>query len=202
VAAVEEAAPLLRAVADPLARDLYVARLAQLLGIDQGLVRRALRGSAPVAQARTPEAAIPQKPRALTPICDKLLRVLAAEPSLIQKLPVAAVTAIDDEELRALLDETLRQRSFDTQAVVQKAPPALRDAVARALLSDEKFERQGDSGNVAAAVFDDVIAALTAPRDTDSLEAACKAALKSGDHERWRELSTQLRNLRRTHAKA
>src|SRR5262249_40897492 len=149
--------------------------LAQLLGIDQGLVRRALRGGAPVAQTRPDEPPIPQKPRALTPICDKLLRVLAAEPSLIQKLPVAALSAIDDEELRALLEETLGQRSFDTQAVVQKAPPALRDAVARALLSDEKFER--DDGNAAAAVFDDVVAALTAPRDADSLDAACKAAL-------------------------
>lgn len=45
VAAVDEVVPRLRAVADGLARDLYLRRAAELLGVDEGLLRARLPGS-------------------------------------------------------------------------------------------------------------------------------------------------------------
>ena len=51
VAAIEECVPLLRALRDPLARDLYCDKLAQLLKVDAGLVQRALRGGTGAAAA-------------------------------------------------------------------------------------------------------------------------------------------------------
>ena len=45
VAAIEEVAPLLRTLRDPLARDLYCDKLASLLKVDAGLVQRALRAA-------------------------------------------------------------------------------------------------------------------------------------------------------------
>jgi DNA primase len=47
VAAIEECVPVLRAVRDPLARDLYLDRLAQLLRVEPALVRRTVRAAAP-----------------------------------------------------------------------------------------------------------------------------------------------------------
>src|SRR5258708_27341767 len=45
VAAIEEVAPLLRTLRDPLARDLYCDKLATLLKVEAGLVQRALRAA-------------------------------------------------------------------------------------------------------------------------------------------------------------
>src|SRR5207244_8464052 len=52
VAAIEECVTLIRAVNDPLARDLYVDKLAQLLKVDVGLVQRALRSAVQHPPAR------------------------------------------------------------------------------------------------------------------------------------------------------
>jgi DNA primase len=195
VAAVEECVPLLRSVRDPLARDLYTERLAQLLKIDVGLVRRALRGplSAPAAPraAAEPAPSAPRPParRPLAPECAKLFALLAQHPHLVSRLDPAAIVAITDEDARRLLEQAREANHFDAQALLAAADPAIRDGVARALLSDE-FAPHDDLD--APRALSDIQRRIGAPDDPAVLERERKAALARGDFARVRELTAQI----------
>ena len=74
VAAIEEVAPLLRSLRDPLARDLYCDKLAQLLKVDAGLVQRALRCRAGTGQRKMRDV----QPAAVAAVAEPVRRSGAA----------------------------------------------------------------------------------------------------------------------------
>ncbi len=197
VAAIEECAPLLRAVRDPLARDLYVDRLAQLLKIAPDLVKRTLRAGPTVtprpipveelqAQPRRPQA----PPRKIDPMLSKLLTLLNQHPEQLSDLSDEAVACVDDEEVRAILGAARAYGTFASQTLLAEAAPEIRDAVAAAFLSDERFDG-GDSSPKAALA--DTLRRLQSPLDLERLELEKRQAAAAGNHVRFRELAAQLK---------
>jgi len=199
VAAIEECAPLLRSVRDPLARDLYVDRLAQLLKVDSELVKRTLRaGPAP----RRPEpstdvdelAPAPRRPqtppRRIDPMLSKLLTLLNHHPEEFSGVSNEAIAVVEDEEVRALLGAARAYGHFTSQTLLAEAAPEIRDAVAAAFLSDERFDI-GDSSPKAALA--DTLRRLQSPADLERLELEKRQAAAAGNHVRFRELAAQLK---------
>ena len=198
VAAIEECAPLLRAVRDPLARDLYVDRLAQLLKIAPDLVKRTLRAGPTVAPRavveREVEAPAPRRPQApprrIDPMHAKLLTLLNQHPEQFADVSDEAIACIDDEEVRALLGAARAYGTFASQTLLAEAAPEIRDAVAAAFLSDERFD--GDDSNPKAALAD-ALRRLQSPLDLERLELEKRQAAAAGNHVRFRELAAQLK---------
>jgi DNA primase len=192
VAAVEECVPLLRAINDPLARDLYVERLAALLKIEAGLVRRALRGPGAAPGASPTVSASPKVAAArrdIDPTLGKLLALLAQHGELAADLAPPMIAAIADPAVRGLVDDARGRGAFDAKAALDAAAPDVRDAVARALFSDE-FAKVVMPRRVLADIADALL-----PRDRQALEAERRAALESGDDDRARVLSQRIRTL-------
>ncbi len=128
VQAIEECSPLLRAVRDPLARDLYVDRLAQILKVEVGLIRRQLRGGPPpprVAYSANANgnananananasgnaadgnatADVPVVKRAVDPALVKLLAFLGQHGTLIARMSAEGDDSIADPAVRGLIE--------------------------------------------------------------------------------------------------
>jgi len=188
VKAIEECLPILRGVREALARDLYIDRLARLLAVDPNLVRRSLRAAGPAEAQRRPQqaqAAAPQekapeqpKPRAIPAICYKLLALLAQKPELMSKLTDEHLGRLPDPAVRALLEGARSQGAFVARVVLESAGADIRDAVAKAMLSEEfAGEIEGE------AVLRAITTELTLPTDRRALEDARADAIKRG--ERW-----------------
>jgi DNA primase len=189
VKAIEECLPILRNVRDPLSRDLYIDRLARILAVDPNLVRRSLRSAPAEQQQRRPQAQAaapaPQekapeepKPRAIPPICYTLLALLAHKPELMSKLSDEHLARLPDPAVRALLEGARSQGAFVARVVLESATADIRDAVAKALVSEELAgEIDGE------AVLRAITTELTLPTDRRALEDARADAIKRG--ERW-----------------
>jgi DNA primase len=197
VNAVEECATLLREIRDPLARGIYTDQLAQLLKIDRGLVARAMRGGPSLSAGRPSSpppavvAAAPQRP--LGAADAKLLALLAQHPQLIAHLPPDVAPAIGDTAARALVEGARARGSFDAKQVLADAAPEIRDAVAKALLSDEfVLDENRDPRPILEAIVED----LRLPNDRAALEAERKAALQRGDKERVQKLNARILSTR------
>jgi DNA primase len=200
VQAIEECVPILRAVRDPLARDLYVDRLAQLLKVEVGLIRRALRGGPQqpqrIQQAGQPDAAPaprPVKARQIDGAHAKLLAFLGQHGTLIARMSPDAVSAISDPQVRSVVEGALARGSFDAKLVLSEAAPEIRDAVARALLSEEFIT---DDDKVKVKLLDEISLSLTLPNDRSALEAERKAAVERGDMDRVRVLTQRILSTR------
>ncbi|HEY7958273.1 MAG TPA: DNA primase, partial [Polyangia bacterium] len=149
VAAVRECAPLLRAVRDPLQRDLYLHHVENSLKIDRQLLRSTLRqtadGAARPAPTRDELSAsaaadapvVTAPPRPISPILSKLLSLLSQHAALIAEMTPELLATIPDLQVRALLEEARSAGSFAPQPLIERAAPEIRGAVARAFLSDE-----------------------------------------------------------------
>jgi DNA primase len=218
VRAVEECAPLLRAVRHPLARDAYIAELAELLRLDVAAVQRAIRGAGAAQQATAPvrrpgpNGAGPRPtltsasngpvesaparavaPRPIDRPLANLLALLAQHGTLLAAVTPAAVDSVADPDVKALLSTTLERGRFDASQVLADAGPAIRDAVARALLSDDY---RADTLEIdPRRCLDDILAAITRPRERQRIEEERRLALARNDHARFAELSIQLRKL-------
>jgi hypothetical protein len=203
----------LRSVADPLARDLYIDRLAQLLKVEPGLIKRQLRAVAQNAPRRDltgaqppvprtdvsditahgppPEAERAVPPRPIGPVLEKLQALLSHRATLIDRVTPALLDAIADPAVKALLAVAVERKQLVPRDLLEMCAPEIREAVARAFLGDE-FAQVAD----APRAFDEITARLRLPNDRQALEAARKAALAEGNHERVRELTARILSTR------
>jgi DNA primase len=199
VQAIEECVPLLRAIRDPLARDLYIDRLAQILKVEVGLIRRSLRGMngpAPRAAAEPPVARTPGRsvePRQIDQTSAKLLAFLGQHGTLIARMSAEAAAAIADPAVRGLVEAARGRGRFDVHAAREEAAPEIRDSLARALLSDEYAT---DDEKLKHKLLDDILLSITLPSDRRTLEAERKAAAERGDMERVRVLTQRILSTR------
>jgi DNA primase len=198
VAAVEECAPLLRSVRDPLARDLYIERLANLLKIDPRSVRKTLlaapqmRDERPAPEAESsPAPSVPVvQPREIAPPLAKLVALLGAHATLWARMSPTVLDAIPDAQVRALM----ASGATEAHALVGNAAEEIRASVVRALANDE-LAGLADDG--ARRMFDDIVGKLRLPTDLDALKAERAQAIASNDLARVRELTARILKLSR-----
>ncbi len=197
VAAIEECAPVMREIRDPLARDLYVDKLAQLLKVEVGLVQRAMR-AAPAAPRPRDVVALQDSPA--QPIRDvvqrriplthyKLLAFLAQHGDYWPRVELAI---LKDEAVRALVASAQESRTFDAPWLLAHCAPEIRDAVAKALASDELAE--GD----AQKTFESIVTSLRFPNDLSALMQERSAAIARGDRELTEKLNARIIAVRRS----
>ena len=212
VKALDECLSLLRAVDDPRARDLYTLKLAELLGLPENLVRRALRGgdiavpqrpqSTAAADSTTTEHAdlLPQ-PRPLGLFASHLLALIGAHPTLVNHVPPAVLPSLKDPELQGLLEDCIELGEIDVATLVEKASPELRSSLVRAIRSEEYLGLENPR-----RTLDAVCGKYLLPDDSRVLEAERQKALAEGNLDRVRDLTAHLlgqnrlaatRNLRR-----
>jgi DNA primase len=199
VAAIEEVAPLMRSLGDPLARDLYADKLAQLLKVDVGLVQRALR-AAPAHAPRLPRDVEPAPapsaplrdvaPRRIPLTHSKLLAFLSQHPAF---WPRVDASILKDEAVRALVASAQANRTFDAPALLAACAPEIRDAVAQALGSDEFA---GDAEPQRA--FDSIVTSIRFPSDLTALMQERTAAIARGDRELTEKLNARIIAVRRS----
>ena len=196
VAAIEECASVLRAVRDPLARDLYVEKLAQLLKVEVGLVQRAMRAAPQHApRPRDVEPVAPAAPlrdvvqRRLPLTHEKLLSFLAQHPTY---WPRVDASLLKDEAVRALVASAQARATFDASTMLAESAPEIRDAVAHALGSDE----YAASGTNVPQAFDEIVSKLRMPADASALLQEKLAAVERGEFDLARQLSARLRSIK------
>jgi DNA primase len=198
VAAIEECAPVLRALRDPLARDLYVDKLAQLLKVDLGLVQRAMR-AAPAHGPRPRDVAVVTEPaepvREVTPrhiplTHSKLLAFLAQHPGF---WPRVDASLLKDEAVRGLVASAQASGRFDAPALLTACAPEIRDEVAKALASDQFA---GDATPQRA--FDSIVTSIRIPSDLPALMQERTAAIARGDRELTEKLNARIIAVRRS----
>ncbi len=209
VAAIEECVPLLRGVRDPLARDLYIDRLSQLLKIDVGLVRRTLRAATAPASAAPPRMvsavpaidvelaplpAVPVQQRPLPLSLGKLVAFLGQHATLVGRMTPERLAKVSDPAVRALVAQAAAIGRFDGAWALTHAAPEIRDAVAHALVSEEYRTTEA---KVIDQLFEEITASIELSDDRVTLDSERRAALARGDLETVRRVSVRLRNLLR-----
>ena len=214
VRAIGECVPLLRSVADRLTRELYCERLAQLLGLPVAKVIQAMREAVakprPAPRDRQPsENPAPQAdvnaksenpapapdespavivPRELAPMVHQLLALLAQHPLLLSKLPTTVLGNIEDPAVRALIEGGIAKKALDGRAI-EEAAPEIRQACARALMSDEFSSLLANAPGKALA---SITTQLAIPHDRAALNAARQAAIARGDRELVQTLNARI----------
>ncbi|HEX6836459.1 MAG TPA: toprim domain-containing protein, partial [Polyangia bacterium] len=200
VAAIEEVAPLLRTLGDPLARDLYCDKLATLLKVDAGLVQRALRAAPPERKMRDVQPA-PANDEPATPIRpvvqrhvprshQTLLAFLAQHPTW---WPRVDVSILKDDAVRGLVASAQERHTFDAPWLLETCPAEIRDAVAKAL-SSEEFAGEGDP----ARTFESIVTAIRLPSDLPALMHERSVAIERGDLELTQKLNARINAVRRS----
>ncbi|MCA1663068.1 MAG: DNA primase [Myxococcales bacterium] len=202
VAAIEEVAPLLRTLRDPLTRDLYCDKLASLLKVDTGLVQRALRAApAPNSIDRKmrdvqPQAAVAAEPirqtaqRRISLTHYSLLAFLAQHPDYWSKVDVSI---LKDVEVRSLVASAQQSHIFDAPWLLNACPAEISDAVAKALGSDE-FAGDEDANKT----FESIVTSICFPSDLSSLMQERSAAIERGDRELTEKLNARIIAVRRS----
>ena len=200
VAAIEEVAPLLRTLRDPLARDLYCDKLASLLKVDTGLVQRALRAT-PAHQPRVREAQPAAAAVAAEPVRQvaqrhislthySLLAFLAQHPDYWSKVDASI---LKDDQVRSLVASAQESRTFDAPWLLNACPAEISDAVAKALGSDE-FAGDEDANRT----FESIVTSIRFPSDLSSLMQERSAAIERGDRELTEKLNARIIAVRRS----
>jgi DNA primase len=202
VAAIEEVAPLLRTLRDPLARDLYCDKLASLLKVDTGLVQRALRSAPAQQQSRMrdvqPQAAMAVAAEPVREVAQR--RISLTHYSLLAFLaqhadfwPRVDVSILKDEQVRALVASAQASRTFDAASLMSACPAEIGDAVAKALGSDE-FAGDEDANRT----FESIVTSIRFPSDLSSLMQERSAAIERGDRELTEKLNARIIAVRRS----
>jgi DNA primase len=184
VHALEACVPLLRGMRDRLARELYVDRLAQLLGVKSYQVHQMVRGARKSESEETRENVDANEnaltrtvtARKLAPLAQKLLSLVAAHPALLQRIDVDLLRALQDEEVGTVLSEAKAKGIFDAHAV-ESAPPAIHRVLAEALVSEEFTTANPEKA------FRAISTRLLLPRDRRILEQERTKAIERGDFE-------------------
>ena len=168
---VEAVAPLLRMLTSPVARELYVDKLAYDLGLERGAVVRALRSEGAQDAAREgprarssrrppagqTTAATPGEPKrppvAPLPVRDvDLLKMLLAQPTLFPRAQRDAFyRLLTNDHLRATYAAAAQMQaavgSIDLPGLLEAAPLEVRDAVAEAALCRDYAGATGGDPN-------------------------------------------------------
>jgi DNA primase len=220
VQAIEECVPLLRAIREPLARDLYVDRLAQILKVEVGLIRRAMRsgpqpqnlrpvgnadanarqdpstGEASGASRGASEASgglpqvPPRMPRKIDPGYGKLLAFLGQHGTLIARMSIEAVSAIADPQVRSLVESAQSRGRFDVHLALEEVAPEIKSAVGAVLSSDEFAT---DDEKVKQRLLDEILHKLSAPKARlQQMYKEHSLAVASGDHARVKDLQERI----------
>lgn len=202
VKALDECLPLLRAVDDSRARDLYVLRLAELLGVQEQMVRRAMRGGDVRSHAPAPTIEhdpdappaelmgavdVPEPDRVLSTFASHLLALVGAHPDLVNHVPTNVLPQLGDIELAGLLEDAIELGELDIAALVERASPALRSPLLRALRSEQYLALEHPR-----RTLDGICAKYLLPDDARVLEAERQKALAEGNFEKFRELTARL----------
>ena len=205
VAAIEEVAPLLRTLRDPLARDLYCDKLATLLKVDGALVQRALRAAPPERRMRdvqpaaataavVPAEAFDEAPaivqRRIPLTHYTLLAFCAQHPDY---WPRVDASSLKDEAVKTLVASAQAGHTFDAPWLLNACPPEIRDALAKAL-SSEEFAGEGDP----ARTFESIVTSIRFPSDLSSLMQERSAAIERGDRELTEKLNARIIAVRRS----
>ena len=203
VKALDECLPLLRAVDDPRARELYAGKVGELLGLQEAMVRRALRGgdvgapgraTAPTSGAPpTDVVAASPRPRVLNVFASHLLALLGANPELVNHVPTQVLANLGDEDLAGLLTDAIELGELDLAAFVDKAPAELRSPLVRALRSEQYLGLENPR-----RTLESICQKYLLPDDTRVLEAERQKALAEGNLDRVRELTARLLGRNRT----
>jgi DNA primase len=190
-----EAAPLLTAIRNPSARDLYAGKLAAALDLEVAHVHRALRGAAPQPE----QIRSRPEPATLPPTEGQLLSLVADHPGLAPRVAEAGVLGlIEHDGVRRLLGRMLeitRDGRLDVAAIIDDAPEELREEVARELMSSS-FAACPDPERA----LDECVAGLRGrnlERRAAALRHESKQAEETGDRARARELAMQAMELDR-----
>jgi DNA primase len=206
VAAIAECVPVLRAVKDPLARDLYVDKLAQLLKVDVQLVGRELRSQPPTTtatanQARARENAAaalevvrPVQQRSIPITFQKLLAFLAQHDKFLARLDDDFMLSLRDEAVRDLLTKMRELGKFDATTVLGVCHSDISDVVARCLASDE-FAGLGEH---AQKSFEQIVLSIRFPSDLTALMQERSTAIERGDRELVEKLNARINAVRRS----
>jgi DNA primase len=200
VAAIEEVAPLLRTLRDPLARDLYCDKLATLLKVETALVQRALRTAPPERKMRDVQPQAEAAPDA-EPVRDVAQRrIPLTHYSLLAFLgqhgdywPRVDTALLKDDAVRTLVASAQEGRTFDAPWLLNACPAEIRDAVAKAL-SSEEFAGADDP----AHAFESIVTAIRLPNDLPSLMTERSQAIERGDFELTQKLNARINAVRRS----
>jgi DNA primase len=193
VAAIEECVPLLRAVRDPLARDLYVDKLAQLLKVDTQLVQRSLRTQPAIVKARDVEPAPievvtrPVQQRRVPLTHEKLLSFLAQHSKFLPRIDDEILAALRDDMVRALIKQMRDRGSFDPAAVLAECPAEISDTVAHCIGSDEYAGVENPQ-----KLFEQIILSIRFPADLGALMHERTVAIAAGDRELIEKLNARI----------
>jgi DNA primase len=207
VAAIGECVPILRAVKDPLARDLYVDKLAQLLKVDVKLVGRELRSqpttvSAVRASDHQPAQEIvrPSPQRRIPLTHEKLLAFLAQHEKFLARLDEETILLLRDQAVRELLMKMRELGKFDAASVMSVCPAEIADAVARCLASDEfaGLAAPGAVTDQAQKSFEQIILSIRFPSDLTALMQERSTAIERGDRELIEKLNARIIAVRRS----
>jgi DNA primase len=156
----EEVAPVLAKLPSAVDRDLYMSRLALVLRVDLGAVRRAVAGGERSERAFQlqpgPKTAAPRLPPAEL----ELLGVLAEHPHLFPRAESAGASSLlTNDGLRATYRAAMEMQQasgrLDQPRLLQAAPLEVRDAVAQVVLQG-RFASDGDP----TKALDDCLRAL------------------------------------------
>jgi len=198
VAAIDECVPLLRLIADPVARGIYGGRLSELLHVERNLVAMRLRGTqnererAPAAaEAQVAYEARPARP--IKPLYAKLLAFFARHATLIGHMAPDAVAAITDEHVRELLAREVTRGVFSSNLALEGCAPEIRDAVAQALICEDFVGLDAPRQQKAIG---DMLEQLRLDQTPRSLEEERRAALDRGDMDAVRVLTARIRSTR------
>jgi DNA primase len=204
VAAVAECVPALRAIKEPLARDLYVDKLAQLLKVDVQLVQRELRSQPPAGTTNrmregSTEAQVAVRPaqqRRIPLTHEKLLAFLAQHEKYLAQLDDEIIQGLRDEAVRELLKKMRDAGKFDAAAVLSVCPAEISDVVARCLASDEYAGM--DRPEQAQKSFEQIVLSIRFPSDLTALMHERTTAIERGDRELIEKLNARIIAVRRS----
>lgn len=197
----ERVAPIVARLTSQVARDLYMGRLSSELGVEAQVVLRAIRGAkreqltAQVARNEQAASQAATEPMAALTETDRtalhILGILSDHPHLTARAQAARVDVLlTNEALRATYKaamEMLEEHGkIDAAPLLNLAPPALRDSLARTIASGA-FASDGDP----TRALDDCLAQLERvglERELLLIHSQMRNAEQKGDDELLRTL--------------
>src|SRR5262249_22467101 len=119
-----------------------------------------------------------------------LLAFLAQHPQFLAKVDVSTLR---DEAVRTLVASAQKATRLDAPALLAECSPEIRDAVARALGSEEFV-----GGGNPQRTFESIVVALSLPSDLPTLIQVRSAAIERGDRELTEMLNARINAVRRS----
>jgi DNA primase len=84
--AIQAAVPFMARIADPVSRELFIRRVAERVGIGEGLLKKEVSRGVPSSRAEVPVSAASRKPPPLDPLEWSLLQLMLEHPETIPEI--------------------------------------------------------------------------------------------------------------------